>query len=74
MNIETYPGQLELPLTGTNFHGPQPVRAIEVLFIRSRYGAIYDAIQSLNGSVKLSFCQSHIMNIVLMDVVVKRGL
>ena len=29
--IETYPGWLELPLTGTNFHGPKPVRATEVL-------------------------------------------
>ena len=25
------PGWLELPLTGTNFHGPTPVRAIEIL-------------------------------------------
>ena len=31
MNIETFPGWLELPLTETNFHGPQPVRATKVL-------------------------------------------
>ena len=29
INIVTYPGWLELPLTGTNFLGPKPV--IEVL-------------------------------------------
>ena len=31
INIETYPGWLELPLTRTNFHGPKPVRATEAL-------------------------------------------
>ena len=31
MNIETYPGWLELPLTRTNFHGPKHVRVNEVL-------------------------------------------
>ena len=31
INIEIYPGWLELPLTGTNFHGTKLVRAIEVL-------------------------------------------
>ena len=31
INIETYPGWQELPLTGTNFHGTEPVRATEVL-------------------------------------------
>ena len=31
INIETYPGWLELPLTGTNFNGPNPVQATEVL-------------------------------------------
>ena len=31
IDIETYPGWLELPLIGTNFHGPKPVRATEVL-------------------------------------------
>ena len=30
---ETYPGWLELPLTGTNFHGPKPVQATEVLIL-----------------------------------------
>ena len=30
-NIETYPGWLEQPLTGTDFDGPKPNRAIEVL-------------------------------------------
>ena len=29
--IETFPGWLELPLTGTNFYGRKPVRATEVL-------------------------------------------
>ena len=31
MNIETFPGRLELPLTGTNFHGSKHIRATEVL-------------------------------------------
>ena len=31
INIETYSGWLELSLTGSNFHGPKPVRATEVL-------------------------------------------
>ena len=31
INTEIYPGWLELPLSGTNFHGPKPVRATEVL-------------------------------------------
>ena len=31
INKETYPGWLELPLTGSNFHGPKPARATEVL-------------------------------------------
>ena len=29
-NAEINPGWLELPLTGTNFHGPKPVQAAEV--------------------------------------------
>ena len=29
--METNPGWLELPLTGTNFHGPKPVRVTEIL-------------------------------------------
>ena len=31
INTDTYLGWLELLLTGTNFHGPKPVRATEVL-------------------------------------------
>ena len=31
INIETYTGWLELPLTGTSFQGPKPVRATEFL-------------------------------------------
>ena len=31
IDIETYPGWQELPLTGTNFHGPEPVPVTEVL-------------------------------------------
>ena len=31
INTKPYPGWLELPLTGTNFHGPKPVRSTEVL-------------------------------------------
>ena len=30
-NSETYPGWLELALTGTNFHDPKPVRVTEFL-------------------------------------------
>ena len=38
INIETYPGWLELPLTGNNFNGPKPVRATEVLFYNGAMG------------------------------------
>ena len=31
INIETFPGWLELPSTGTSFYCPKPVRATEVL-------------------------------------------
>ena len=31
LNIKSYPSWMELPLTGTNFHGPKPVQATEVL-------------------------------------------
>ena len=46
INTETYPGWLELPLTGTNFYGPEPVPAIEVLmykyaFLRLQDGSPY---------------------------------
>ena len=39
INTETYPGWLELSLTGTNFHGPKPVRATELL--------LYNAVDNL---------------------------
>ena len=34
-DIETYPGLQELPLTGTNFYGPKPVRPSKVLLIKN---------------------------------------
>ena len=37
INTETYPGWLELPLTGTIFHAPSSVRVTEVLLYKSKY-------------------------------------
>ena len=37
INIEAYPGLLELPLPRTNFHGLKPVRAIEVLLYLNKH-------------------------------------
>ena len=33
IDIENYPGWLDLPLIGTNFHGHKPVGATEALLI-----------------------------------------
>ena len=55
-NIETYPGWLELPLTGINFRGPKPVRATEVLLYFDRCFLL--KIKSLFLQEKYLFCKS----------------
>ena len=39
VNIETFPGWLELPLTQTNIHGPKPVRAMHIYDIGEQCSA-----------------------------------
>ena len=55
INIETYHGWFELPLTGTNFHGPKPVRATEVIqylrvHIRIDKATVYSSVVSFSNA------------------------
>ena len=45
------PGWLELPLARTIFHGPKPVRAIEVLLYLFHFSDVYK-IKKAMGSVQ----------------------
>ena len=45
INTETYPGWLELPLTGMIFYGPKPVLATEVLESDLFYSQVYKGKQ-----------------------------
>ena len=57
INMETYPGWLELPLTGTNFSGPKPVRSTK--FLLFSYDTVFDINKTTNKITnKTTFMQS----------------
>ena len=55
-----FPGWLELPLTGINFHGPKPVHIIEVLLYKFEFGVEYTSDSSLAPDSFLHLHEVHI--------------